>query len=275
MSDAPPDETPWDVAKRMRAEGQPRSAIEARLSAMGLSSEDANVLLIEDPPKGSGGPGLSGAATAVALVAGGPLLAGLAVAALSDRVEEREAPGPQAPLAATDTTTNRCAQHPELASVATCSRCGAFACRSCAPQDGSLCGSCEANPAVHEERVRTAARRTGYATFSFVGLLLMEGLLAIDAELIGRLFLLLAAVAAPFLVLGVAQLMVSSRAPAIMALVYAGGVLVAAMRLGAIGLVGGLWVLSIGLLFALVMALGTARRQWKGRLAAQPLAASP
>src|SRR5262245_50949250 len=101
--------TPWDVVKRMRAEGQPREAIEQRLAAMGVEKDDAKVLLLEDPPKGSSGMDVNPAAAAVAVLAAGPILGGLAIAAMSDRVVEREQAGPQAKLADTDTTSSRCA----------------------------------------------------------------------------------------------------------------------------------------------------------------------
>ena len=45
MGDETPAETPWAVAKRMRAEGHPRNVIVERLKAMGLDDGDVRVLL--------------------------------------------------------------------------------------------------------------------------------------------------------------------------------------------------------------------------------------
>lgn len=270
MSDAPGPETPWDVVKRMRAEGQPREHIVARLGAMGVSREDSNILLMEDPPKGEGGLAVDGAVAAVAILAAGPLLGGLALAAMSDRVVEREAAAPQAPLAATDTVTNRCAQHPDLASVATCARCGGFCCRDCAPKEEGHCAACEAKPAVHAERVQSAARRAGVVVLSFVALLLFEGLRTIDSEHAGRIFLGLGVFAVPLAALGVAQLLSSSRVPAILAIAYAGLLFVAAFGAGVRDLVTGLWFLVIIVLIAMTSVLSHARRAWKQKLGAAP-----
>ena len=252
--------TPWDVVKRMRAEGQPREAIEAKLAELGVARDDAQVLLMEDPPKAQGGPGLDGAAAAVAVLAGGPLLGALAVASMGDKVADRPDAPPQVPLAQDDTTTRRCAKHPELAAVKTCRRCGAFACRGCLVSD--VCASCDAKPAVHEDRVKRAAKNVAAATFLFFGLMVAEGFTSLGDKQAGMLLAGSVVLGLPFAVLGAVQLFVRMPVPGILAAIYAVLVLGAMVFGQAIDLLTPFWLGTLVGLISTLKTLMEKRRAW-------------
>jgi hypothetical protein len=203
-------ETPWELAQRLAAQGLPLSTVNEHLLRAGLPAEDAETLTRALQLRSVAGPGekrepdsghalnmLVGIAkvglSARALLANGDIegrqaldgmlkvTAGFMQVGLDEKPVAPPAVAPPAvapevaPFQAEDGAP-RCQVHPQVVSVSTCPRCEARVCYSCAPKKGpggtELCVTCEAQPSVHEPRVRTAARRVAVALFAEAVLLL-------------------------------------------------------------------------------------------------------
>jgi hypothetical protein len=248
-------ETPWSLLKRLRAEGHPTEAIAARLTALGLDAEDVRVLMLEAPPAASGFE-VPGAAKAAVVLVGGPMLGGLLLASLQESVVPREPPPPQVELDPADTSP-RCAQHPRLASVGTCPRCGSFVCRDCAGlQLSTGCLKCQKSPALRAERVKDAARAVAIGGFAIGGLVWLLGFFDLTlsgpswAGLVGLLL-----ISGPWLVPAIVQLTVHAPWPAIAGCVVSGLTLGAFVYFDGPPAVAAFWMLCIGVQTFLIRRL--------------------
>ncbi|MHB8879654.1 MAG: hypothetical protein ACYC8T_38690 [Myxococcaceae bacterium] len=257
-------ETPWALFKRLRAEGHPRDVIVERLKELGLSADDIRVLTLEVPRPGPADIGLPGGAVVAALVLGGPILGGLALAAMTPPPAPSEPPPPQVALAVSDTSA-RCPRHPQFASVGVCPRCGSFLCRECAGPgqgQGAACVQCQASPAVRDELVKRAGRYVALASLALVGILALVVLLSVH-DVVSPLAAAVGAAtfAAPILLLGLLQFAVRSPWPGVLVLLYALILLVSVVVAGGeMNLLVVLWVLGMGGVAAAVFALIDARR---------------
>ncbi|HLL00370.1 MAG TPA: hypothetical protein VK539_07300 [Myxococcaceae bacterium] len=263
-------ETPWELAQRLAAQGLPLSTVNEQLLRAGLPAEDAETLTRALQLRSVAGPGekreadsghglnmLVGIAkvglSARALLANGDLegqraldgmlqvTAGFMQVGLDQKpVAPTVAPPAVVPEVApfeAEDGAPRCQVHSRVLSVSTCPRCAAHACYSCAPKNGpggtEFCVTCEAQPSVHEPRVRMAARRVAVALFAEAVLLLA---LMLFAPLLGASqgsewgpVPVEAALGLFFVVLGSMQWFVPHPAPGVVGAVVAGGLLPASI----------------------------------------------
>ncbi len=195
-----PEETPWALAQHLAAQGLPLSAVRERLLQAGLPSDDVTTLLRALQLKSSAAQapidhdagllaGMAKAGVGVATVlltqrvsgrTGKLMLDGLLQVTASVMQEglaetrvvpAQPEPAPSEPVSFEVTDGSpRCQVHPRLPSAGTCPRCGVPTCHSCAPTKGfggtEFCAACERLPAVHEPRVKTAARRLAATVFA-------------------------------------------------------------------------------------------------------------
>lgn len=160
----------------------------------------------------------------------------------------------------TEAPARVCANHRDYVAVMTCPRCGTFACKWCVR--GDLCVACDKQPAVHEARVKSAARRVALVVFLFVGLTFAELLASVHDAGVGELLLGSAFIGSPFLVLGTVQLFVRAAIPGILAGACA-LVWLALMIFGRVlDPVTLLWTVAFVGLYSAVRSLREKRRAW-------------
>ncbi len=161
-----------------------------------------------------------------------------------------------------------CANHRDYVAELACPRCGTFACKWCIR--GGLCVACDQQPAVHEARVKTAARWVALVTFVFVGLVIAEAMTALDDDVaVADMLLGSAMLASPFVVLGGVQLFVRAAVPGILAGAYALlgiAVMIFGRILDPLTL---LWAVTFVALYSTVRRLREKRRAWHEAIAAR------
>lgn len=156
-------------------------------------------------------------------------------------------------LTAEDQST-RCSRHPEFASLGTCSRCGTFSCRVCAPLEGfparALCSACDSLPTVQLERLARARRFTALACLAQLSLFIVTvGVLAALAAHGGFLITIMIALCVG---LAGAQFRVNRVWPALISLVLGFALLV----VSTFGLASANWGAAALLLWPLWFAAG-------------------
>lgn len=199
----PATETPWELAQRLAAQGLPLATVNEQLLKAGLPAEDAATLTRALHLRSVAGPGEkreAGSGHALNMLVGIAKV-GLSARALANGdLEGRQAldgmlqvtagfmqvgleEKPVAPAVASppvappvvapfeaEAGAPRCQLHAQVLSVSMCPRCEARVCYNCAPRKGpggtEFCVSCEAQPPVHEPRVRNAARGVAVALFA-------------------------------------------------------------------------------------------------------------
>jgi len=127
MQDRAAGETPYELAKRLHAQGAPASEVERQLRELGLDEDEARIAA-------RAGRGEAGVAPAAP-------------------VAEREPELPAAPP--TEPPTHPCPTHAEWPVMATCVRCGKFVCQRCLSESGwrqlpesKQCPECETRAPV-------------------------------------------------------------------------------------------------------------------------------
>lgn len=216
-----PEVTPWEFAKQLLALGFSKAHITERLVAeKGLSRADAILLLtgVEEPSATPDeersesdleGEQATSLATTGGFNLGPPLGIGLAFGGLillAGSIPMKVAglgmflfgayraitsfgaharppvvdPSRLVKLPA-DATAARCPRHPDLASIGTCTRCGSFACRACAPfrnfPGAAVCLPCDSLPATRRSRVEDAQHQSATACFASAALWMFPGIL--------------------------------------------------------------------------------------------------
>ncbi|MDY7232177.1 hypothetical protein [Hyalangium rubrum] len=170
--------------------------------------------------------------------------------------------------------TPRCRVHPQLPSIGTCPRCGALACYTCAPKKGfsttGFCAACERHPAVHEDRVRKAARLLGMAVGLEAALLLALMLFAPLLDTFQRSWELPmafeVALSLPFVALGLAQGLVRHPWPGAAGVILSGGLMLATLFTAQGEVPAELLLLLIAPMAVMLFALErltTRRKDWR------------
>ena len=207
----PGAESPWVFAKALLNAGYPLERVRDRLvQERGLTTRDAELLLADveqpsvaapdDSPDAAAaeevtrtglnlgpvlGLGIMFVSLMVAVVLPTPVtvltaILGVVVGAFrvyftfgAFRPRPTIDPSRLQKLTAEDPTT-RCSRHAEFASLGTCSRCGTFSCRVCAPFEGfparEVCAPCDSLPSMQLERLDRARHFTAFACLAQLSL---------------------------------------------------------------------------------------------------------
>jgi hypothetical protein len=276
---APAGGTPWELVKKLRAEGFPPDAIARELERAGSAPEDIRALLVDEhlrptdaAQSGGGLPvqlifGLllivAGALLilggrislfAIGLVISGVARAGSAFAADRGTALKDEARRKMATVADDDPRA-RCAVHQQYASIGNCPRCGSFCCAMCTPArgfaTGNVCMRCQAIPEVQAERGRKGSRVAALTLLSPPIMLLVLVALEVFASSAPDLLNALGAVGVgslPFLLFGAVQWRVRGSWP-LFASVVPWLLVEILLTRGNSGFQGSLWLLPLGVMF--------------------------